>query len=66
MRFVVIRNQKSDKFTMHRASCSVAVKHYGLQVSSISVATQEEALADVAELDSTIKVKICECCKETE
>jgi hypothetical protein len=61
MNYVVIRNRKSDKLTMHTVVCSVAVKHYGESVDAASYETREEAIQD-NEFHGT-KIKICNCAK---
>lgn len=61
MKYVVIRNQKSDKLTLHSAICSVAVKHYGNMVDAAAYDTKDEAIEDTA-FHGT-KVKTCDCAK---
>lgn len=73
MRYVIIRNQKSDKFTLHNAACRVAVKHY--EGSTVCLddenthATVEVCLADMVVYadecgwERSPKVKICNCAK---
>jgi len=73
MRFIIIRNQKSDKFTLHAATCRVAVKHY--EGSTVCLEdehthpTVEACLADMGVYaeecgwEAAPKVKICGCAK---
>lgn len=61
MNYVIIRNLKSDKLTMHAVTCSVAVKHYGKMVDAASYETKDEAILDTA-FHGT-KVKTCACAK---
>lgn len=63
MKYIVIRNTKSDKLTVHNVACSVAVKHYAKvkNLEALADDTIEEALEGVAFHGS--KVKICDCAK---
>lgn len=67
MRYIVIRNQKSDKLTMHNSTCSAVSKHFGPRVSAAKIEAfssdpQAEAL-EAVEFHGG-KTKICNCCKE--
>ena len=65
MRYIVIRNLKSDKLTLHSHACTVVLKHFGIitpqYIEDAASDTIEEAKADVA-FHGT-KVKICNCAK---
>ena len=73
MRYVIIRNQKSDKFTLHAATCRVATKHYeGSQVcleDDNTHPTVEAALADMVVYadecgwSTSPQSQICHCAK---
>lgn len=67
MRYIVIRNQKSDKLTLHSHTCSVVLKHFGVVTSQYfedaASDTIEEAKADVAFHGG--KVTVCKCAKGT-
>lgn len=66
MRYIVIRNTKSDKLTMHASTCSVVSKHFGPRVSAAKIDlyssdTHAEAL-EAVEFHGG-KTKICDCAK---
>lgn len=73
MRYVIIRNQKSDKFTMHSTTCRVAVKHYEDSTACLddenTHTTVEACLADMVVYaeecgwNEAPKVKVCNCAK---
>lgn len=74
MKYVIIRNQKSDSFTMHATTCRVAIKHYDLdgrsdQYFADAPDSIEQCLAEMKEYadecgwESAPKVKICNCAK---
>lgn len=63
MKYIVIRNRKSDKLTLHSAACSVPKKVLGeALVELAAVDTKDEAIESVAFHGG--KVKICDCAKE--
>lgn len=65
MKFIVIRNQKSDKLTMHATTCSVVAKHFSkmsaAKIDTFGSDTQAEALESVEFHGG--KTKICNCAK---
>lgn len=63
MRYIVIRNKKSDKLTLHSTQCSVAIKHYSdcHDIERLADDTIAEAIEGVAFHGG--KVKICDCAK---
>jgi hypothetical protein len=73
MKFVIIRSNKTDKFTMHATTCQVAVKHYGDNMiarieqdapeSTAKCMTEMAEYADECGWNECPKVKICNCAK---
>jgi hypothetical protein len=74
MNFVIIRNQKTDSFTMHATTCRVAIKHYDLdgksqQYFADAPDSVEKCLAEMVQYaeecgwNEAPKVKICKCAK---
>lgn len=66
MRYIVLRNKKSDKLTMHSTVCSVVAQHFGPRVSAAKIEayasdTQDDALESVEFHGG--KTKICNCAK---
>jgi hypothetical protein len=73
MKYVIIRSDKTDKFTMHAITCQVAVKHYGdkmiARISENAPETTVQCMAEMAQYadecgwNECPKVKICKCAK---
>lgn len=75
MKYIIIRNKKSDKFTMHATTCQVPQKHYADMKANYDALvadapdTVAQCLADMATYaeecgwNACPEVKICNCAK---
>lgn len=72
MRYIIIRSDRTDKFTMHATTCQVAAKHYGQSLATVTADapdTIEQCLlemtiyAEECGWDAAPPVKICNCAK---
>lgn len=62
MKFIIIRNDKADTFSMHASTCRVAMKHYdGKRHCSMDTAVAAEGYDSVAECLAGIATYAEEC-----
>jgi hypothetical protein len=66
MKYIVIRNKKTDALTMHSVDCSIVKAHFGPRVSHEAInafgsGTHAEALEAVEFIGRNTKV--CKCAK---